>query len=256
MRHLSEAMHQDHVKSTDFVMLPTVSSRLLLVDGSDSEASMIEEAILEETPSADIYRARTISEALRLLKSTFFDAAVVDHELSDGDCFDFLDFIVDIGVPLPVVVLARYGHENLAVSAMKSGASDCIRKELDHRHVEILPLRLQEAMQRSEDMHQAAERARRQEQKKLIESLRTTVASVKHEINNPLAIVSGNAQLLLELARIMELDDELVKPIRDIEEASSRIAESLDKLSNIKELIAREYTNGEESLNGMLKHRK
>ena len=98
---------------------------------------------------------------------------------------------------------------------------------------------------------QAAERARRQEQMKLLDSLRMTVAKVKHEINNPLAIISGNAQLLLELSRMMELDEDLVKPIRDIEEASLRISDSLDKLNSIKELMARDHLMGEEIGNGL-----
>ena len=106
-------------------------------------------------------------------------------------------------------------------------------------------------MYRHEMALQATERARRQEQNKLIDSLRATVANVKHEINNPLAIISGNAQLLLELTRMMELDDDLVKPIRDIEEASLRISDSLDKLSSIKELVARDQLKGEENLNGL-----
>ncbi len=93
-------------------------------------------------------------------------------------------------------------------------------------------MRLQEAM------HQFAEQRRRRDQLKLIETVRSTVANVKHEINNPLAIISGNAQLLLELARLMDLDEELVKPIRDIEEASLRIGQSLEELDRIKELIA------------------
>ncbi len=101
-------------------------------------------------------------------------------------------------------------------------------------------MRLQEAM------HSFAEQRRRRDQLKLIETVRSTVANVKHEINNPLAIISGNAQLLLELAGLMDLDEELVKPIRDIEEASLRIAESLEKLDGIQDLIARE-SKGEEN---------
>ncbi len=68
---------------------------------------------------------------------------------------------------------------------------------------------------------------------------------------NPLAIISGNAQLLLELAGLMDLDEELVKPIRDIEEASLRIAESLGKLNSIQDLIARESKGEENHLIGL-----
>ena len=206
--------------------------RLLIVEDDDTEALRIEQALQQETPVADSYRARSVAEARRLLSEAVFEATLVTHELPDGDSFDVLEFILESALQLPVVVLTRYGHEDVVVSAMKAGASDCIRKELDHRHLEVLPMRLQEAMQ------QFVEQRRRRDQLKLIETVRSTVANVKHEINNPLAIISGNAQLLLELARLMDLDEELVKPIRDIEEASLRIDQSLEKLNSIKELIA------------------
>lgn len=199
----------------------------------------------------DVHRARTIAEARRLLGELEVEVVLVNHELPDGDCFGFFEMLREVAVLLPVIVLTQYGHEDVAVSAMKAGASDCMRKELDQRHLEALPARLREAMHRYEVTLQAAEQARRQDQKKLIDSLRMTVANVKHEINNPLAIISGNAQLLLELSRMMELDEDLVKPIRDIEEASLRISDSLDKLNSIKELIARDQLKAEDKRNGL-----
>ena len=225
--------------------------RLLIVDDDDTDALRIEQALQQETPMADPHRARSVAEARTLLSETVFEATLVNHELPDGDCFDVLEFILGSALELPVVVLTRYGHEDLAVSAMKAGASDCIRKELDQRHLEVLPMRLQEAMHRHHVMRQFVEQTRRRDQKKLIETVRSTVANVKHEINNPLAIISGNAQLLLELAGLMDLDEELVKPLRDIEEASLRIAESLEKLNSIRDLIAREPKGEENHLMGL-----
>ncbi len=234
-------MHLKSAKSASSVMPAPASFRLLIVEDDDTEALRIEQALQQETPVADPYRARSVAEARRLLSETVFEATLVTHELPDGDCFDVLDFILESALALPVVVLTPYGHEDVVVSAMKAGASDCIRKELDHRHLEVLPMRLQEAMQ------QFAEQRRRRDQLKLIETVRSTVANVKHEINNPLAIISGNAQLLLELAHLMDLDEELVKPIRDIEEASLRIGQSLEKLNSIKDLVARGSLKGEEN---------
>ena len=225
--------------------------RLLLIEGNEADALMIEKVLAQEIPVADLRRVSTIAEASILLADHDFEAILVNHELPDGDCFDLFNFLVNAALLLPVVVLTQYGHEDVAVSAMKAGASDCIRKELDHRHLEVLPARRHEAMHRHELALKTAERARRQEQMQLIDSLRTTVANVKHEINNPLAIISGNAQLLLELARMMDLDEDLVKPIRDIEEASLRITKSLDKLNSIKELIVREHLKQEENVNGV-----
>ena len=244
-------MHQNHTRSISAWSSTATVYRLLLVEGQDADALMIEQALQQENPAVDLHRACTIAEAHRLLSEVEFEAVLVDHELPDGDCFDFFDMLGEAAILLPVVVLMQYGHEDVAVSAMKAGASDCIRKEVDHRHLEALPARLHEAMHRYEVVLQAAERARRQEQMKLLDSLRMTVAKVKHEINNPLAIISGNAQLLLELSRMMDLDEDLVKPIRDIEEASLRISGSLDKLNSIKELMARDPFMGEENGNSL-----
>ena len=136
------------------------------------------------------------------------------------------------------------------MEVMKAGASDCVRKELDHRHALALPARVREAMARHRARQQHEAQARAVEQHALLARLHMTIASVKHEINNPLAIISGNAQLLSELARVLDLDDDIVKPILDIEEASLRIAASLDKLNSIKEIIAREAEPAQPWANG------
>ncbi len=71
----------------------------------------------------------------------------------------------------------------------------------------------------------------------LLPTLQQTLSQVTHDINNPLAIISGNAQLLMELSRIMDLDADVAKPIRDIEEASRRLAQTIGRLNEVKELL-------------------
>lgn len=69
------------------------------------------------------------------------------------------------------------------------------------------------------------------------QAISTTLSEVYHDVNNPLAVISGNAQLLLEIVRAMDLDDDLVEPIRDIEAASERIRHSLRELDQLKEVL-------------------
>lgn len=244
-------MHQNHTKWTSAPTSTATVYRLLLVEDKDADAVLLEQALQQKMPEADLHRACTLAEAETLLKEIAFEAVLVNDELPDGDCFDFFECLATMGHLLPVIVLTQYGHEDMAISVMKAGASDCIRKELDQRHLDGLPARLKEAQQRHEVELKAAEQVRHQDRKQLIDTVRMTLASVKHEINNPLAIISGNAQLLLELSRMMELDEDLVKPIRDIEEASLRITDSLDKLNSIKELIARNQLRADENHNGL-----
>lgn len=72
----------------------------------------------------------------------------------------------------------------------------------------------------------------------VIQRLRRELGQVFHDANNPLAIVSGNAQFLLELGRTMDLGTELVQPIQDIDEASERVAAGLREIAVLRDRIA------------------
>ena len=61
------------------------------------------------------------------------------------------------------------------------------------------------------------------------------VSSVYHDLNNPLSIISGNAQFLLEISREEDLDEQFVSSARDIKEAAERMADSLNRLTRLKE---------------------
>lgn len=67
------------------------------------------------------------------------------------------------------------------------------------------------------------------------EEVHDTVSSVYHDLNNPLSIISGNAQFLLEIGEEEELDEQFISSARDIKEAAERMAESLHQLTRLKE---------------------
>lgn len=70
---------------------------------------------------------------------------------------------------------------------------------------------------------------------KSLEDVRETVSTVYHDLNNPLSIISGNAQFLLELTREQDLDEEFLSSLQDIREAADRISDSLNRLTRLKE---------------------
>ena len=90
-------------------------------------------------------------------------------------------------------------------------------------------------------------------QEELIKSKRLAaigevVASVNHEINNPLMIISGNAQFL---EMIMEnYPEEMKERIRTILEETERISRVTRKLREIKNPVVEDYTSsGEQMIN-------
>lgn len=77
----------------------------------------------------------------------------------------------------------------------------------------------------------------------LLDSMRDELVEAVHEVNNPLAIIAGNAQFLSELTRELEIDAELKRSIADIEHASIELAQRLQRLTRLKEELV-EVRNG------------
>jgi HAMP domain-containing protein len=85
-------------------------------------------------------------------------------------------------------------------------------------------------------------------QSKRLAAIGEVIASVNHEINNPLMIISGNAQFLE-----MSMDgcsEEMKERVRTILEETDRISRVTKKLREIKNPISEDYTSsGEQMIN-------
>jgi nitrogen-specific signal transduction histidine kinase len=79
-----------------------------------------------------------------------------------------------------------------------------------------------------------------------LEEVCVMLSRVVHDVNNPLAIISGNAQLLVEISRGMGLGQDLAKPLGDIEEAAQVLADRLAGLSALRENVERALADGHE----------
>ena len=103
----------------------------------------------------------------------------------------------------------------------------------------------QEIKKKNEELNQALKKLR-EAQDKLIHSekmaaIGAMVVTLNHEINNPLMIIQGNAQLL----RIdpMKLDTQVINRLRQIEIECKRIKGVVQKIRNYEDLIPIEYLN-------------
>jgi len=85
-------------------------------------------------------------------------------------------------------------------------------------------------------------------QSKRLAAIGEVVASVNHEINNPLMIISGNAQFLEMMMEDYPL--ELRERVRTILEETERISRVTKKLREIKNPVVEDYTSsGEQMIN-------
>lgn len=85
--------------------------------------------------------------------------------------------------------------------------------------------------------------------KRRLAAIGEIVASVNHEINNPLMIISGNAQFL-EMTLESGVTKDTKERIRAIIEETERISQVTKKLRDIKNPIVEDYTSsGEQMIN-------
>jgi len=73
-----------------------------------------------------------------------------------------------------------------------------------------------------------------------------TAIAVNHEINNPLGVILGNAELLL--SQLKDADEDVVRKLKIIEEQCIRIKQITQKLANLTDPVLTEYLKGREKM--------
>lgn len=209
---------------------------LLVADQDESVKKAVCKLFREHILACRILHATSIAETRSILEGTVVDVILAARTLKDGNSEELLGFIRRTFPEITVVVhLARKNEEEQV--QLDAGAAACIGSDELEVKSEHLPIRifdwhwrhLREEQQKAVE-HQA-------EHKEMLRNIRGAVSRIYHEINNPLSIISGNAQLLIELGNASDMEDDLLQPIRDIEEASRRIGQILQDLSHLKTMI-------------------
>lgn len=75
--------------------------------------------------------------------------------------------------------------------------------------------------------------------------LRERLSEVYHDLNNSLAVISGNAQLLSELARAEDLGPAFTDPLEDVEAARADISDALERLDRLRAKADRQENRSE-----------
>ncbi len=70
-----------------------------------------------------------------------------------------------------------------------------------------------------------------------LEQIRHQLSRAHHDINNPLAVISGNVELLNELTKALGVDEELNGPLTDIEKAVELLTENVDRLMVVRKIL-------------------
>ncbi|GAB5519222.1 MAG: hypothetical protein RhofKO_14730 [Rhodothermales bacterium] len=180
----------------------------------------------------------SVDEANVYLSASAFDVVFVgtqQPEAWEDEVYDA--FIERWAAKVPLVLITPQVRTRGVVEALRAGFVEVFETDEVMQGSAGLGYRVLEAMQQvpTERQGTATEPSHA-----LLHAIREKASKVHHDVNNPLAIISGNAQLFLELSTILGADEDLVQPVQDIEAASVRMAELLRGLLEIKQMAQAE----------------
>ncbi|MFQ5450789.1 MAG: sensor histidine kinase [Nitrospinaceae bacterium] len=228
---------------------------ILLVEDDEDDAFFVKDLIREGLPHPVPIIDHTLSfrEAITRLENSSYDLCLFDYRLGEVDGIDLLRTIRSKNIPIPIILLTGQGDQEVAVEAMKAGATDYLTKgklsteSLAHSIRYALQLhkegqrrkQTEEMLKKSHEELTVTNRELQESMKKLKAAqnqlLRTEklagigrlAAGVCHEILNPLNIISGHTQALL-MER--EADPSLMEDLASIIEEIQRIEKIISGL--------------------------
>jgi PAS domain S-box-containing protein len=139
---------------------------VLIVEDFANSQERYQDCLLTDPSCAyELLEAASVAEGLALCQTQAIDAVLLDYLLPDGNGLDFLErlLVQSNGSSPPVVMIADYSNERIAIRAIKLGAEDyLVKSELTpdlllstmHSAIENTRLRLQ--LRESEERFQAA----------------------------------------------------------------------------------------------------
>lgn len=74
--------------------------------------------------------------------------------------------------------------------------------------------------------------------REVLDQLRATLSKVHHDVNNPMTVLSGNTELIRELAKAIGVEGEFDGPLSDIESALDVLSERIDKLMVVRKVLS------------------
>jgi len=185
-------------------------NRILVIDDEKRMCDSIK--VLLSNIGYEVDTAENGRSGIDKLKGQSFGLVITDLMMPEMDGFAVMKYIKENCPNTLVIVITGYASVESAVRAIRSGAYDYILKPFDFEIIKISverawdKLKLEKELEKTRKLAQVAERA----------------LALNGEMNNPLSIASGFAQLLQ--MRLESSSDEMIKrQVNSIVKASESI---------------------------------
>jgi signal transduction histidine kinase len=199
--------------------MSTPPLRLLLIEDSEDDAAILLRELRRGGFTVTPTRVQTAEELEQALDEGPWDIIIADYALPRFDGLAAFAQVQRRGLDVPFLIVSGTIGEDTAVAAMKAGVHDFVLKDRLGRLAPAVAREIREAQVR-------AERRRIQEHLLLsdrLASLGMLAASVAHEINNPLASLIMNLQLVKDSFEGQPLPADAGQALQEALECSTRV---------------------------------
>jgi signal transduction histidine kinase len=244
--------------------MPKRRLKVLIVEDDENHAALIK-AMVDEIGSSGSYSATvdhvlSAAEAVVHLESTAYQICLLDYHLGSEDGLSLLRAIRAKDLSVPVIFLTAMGDEEVAVEAMKSGATDYIRKgnlsadllaasikySLEVHENEAFRKQAQEALRKANEELEARVVERTSELQKAYAELQgmdrmktEMIQNISHEFRTPMGYIVGYIDLLLVPDRSMgPLTEEQQRSLEIVAQQSRKLTRLIDNFVSIQRLEA------------------
>ena len=204
--------------------MDNLANRILIVDDDEDDALFINEILSQPSSGLPplITHVESPTLALECLSNNTFDICLFDYRLGEMNGIELIRMVRDIGLDFPIILLTGQGDEEIAVEAIKSGATDYLVKSKLTSSSLDKAIRYATQLFKEEELRKSTEikllkscdelSATNQELKVSMQRLQTAqnqilradklasigrlATGVCHEILNPINIIAGHAQAL------------------------------------------------------------
>lgn len=125
--------------------------RVLLVEDSETDAALLERELRRSGFAPQVHRVDTSEAFDRVIEQDCWDVLITDHNLPSFSSEAALSRTRELKLDLPVIIVSGTIGEDVAVAAMKAGASDYIMKDSLARLAPAIERELREAEIRSQN---------------------------------------------------------------------------------------------------------
>jgi two-component system sensor histidine kinase/response regulator len=206
--------------------------RILYMEDDPGLARLFQKKLRRAGYIVDI--ARDGAEGLQMCVTGSYDVIATDQAMPVHNGLEVIRILATQGPLPPTIMVTGTGSEQIAVEAMKLGASDYIVKDVDGGYLDLLPAVIERVLQQQRLLQekQETEDALRQYTAELEarnEELDAFAHTVAHDLKGPLGPIVGFAQVLAnEHATLPE--EELRKHLLAIARHGKRMGNIIDEL--------------------------